>query len=80
MPVSRTSAAWLVSNPGTTLTAKPLANPFSYQRIGGGLELNFKAWIPVKLTGGYTLLESKNGQNSWYLDSAANPVPCERSR
>ncbi len=68
VPVSPTSKFWNVDNLGNTFAATAL--PFTYQRIGAGLDINFSLGWPVKLTGGYTINSTKNGQDSWILDTS----------
>ncbi len=67
--VSPTSALWQTANIASTITAKPAANAFTFTRMGVGAEVNFKLLLPVTVSGGYTMNESKNGQNSWVRDT-----------
>jgi hypothetical protein len=72
-PVSPTSKFWVTDNLGNTFTY--MADPMSYQRVGAGLDVNFRLFWKVKVSGGYTLRDTRNGQNSFVLDSSGQKKP-----
>jgi hypothetical protein len=73
VPVSPTSRFWITDNLGNTFAAT--ANPFSYARMRAGMDVNFKLFWPVKLSGGWTSNDTRNGQDSWVLDSSGKKLP-----
>lgn len=65
----------MVDNIANTITGKkPLATPFSYQQVRAGLDINFKMFYPIKISGGFTMHDTRNGQNFWVYATPTSKV------